>query len=531
MTRKPSGQTLVLFALTLLLLTMLVLMTLSFGSKVKSRMEVQTVADATAYSNAVSAARTMNSIAVMNRVHVAHTVSTIGTLSLISWVTLYMRHAENGARLWLFEMFAFIGGLIWCICPGPCNPPACRACIRGIIETAIAYFLMNREANRVRGILNNDTVLFQNETTPRWLASAQIHADQISMINTYKARTNAGAFTTSYAANGNLRGVTPLTAPSTLNDLETTNAVLDTPAGPSDQPYHASMIVNASRGHPFIPRRTAPSGPFSSWAVKLSFPWVLLAAGWVFSTGSDTGRGYLNDTWVSSITGLPQGHPYGSWAQDWGGTTRNLLIKPYGPMCNIFGPLALAIGLIGRATGNQVKVGPWQHPLVHNVQHSYYTFPPFIDYNPGGTIKDTDDIYAQPKNMSMVSADPTIRQDPWETKGNAGAPGLKFKMSATSGGGSFDMVNEPASHTANMQNAIGSGVTYYSRPGHFTEPPNLFAPYWRSGLTRMTVDRPAAGVGRGAYDADLKTMFNTSGQTEAAAAFDELVRAGYKGFE
>ena len=48
--RRLSGQTLVLFALTLMVMTVMVLMTLSFGAKVKSRMELQTTADTTAGS-------------------------------------------------------------------------------------------------------------------------------------------------------------------------------------------------------------------------------------------------------------------------------------------------------------------------------------------------------------------------------------------------------------------------------------------------------------------------------------------------
>ena len=62
---NARGQNLVLLALSMLLLTFLVLMTLSIGMKAKARMELQTVADATAYSNSVATARTMNSIAVM----------------------------------------------------------------------------------------------------------------------------------------------------------------------------------------------------------------------------------------------------------------------------------------------------------------------------------------------------------------------------------------------------------------------------------------------------------------------------------
>ncbi|ATB34696.1 pilus assembly protein [Cystobacter fuscus] len=83
--RRERGQAMVLFALTLLLLTLMVLMTLGFGMRAKERVEIQMAADAAAYSQAVSVARTFNAIAVMNRAQVAHMVAMAGTQSLISY--------------------------------------------------------------------------------------------------------------------------------------------------------------------------------------------------------------------------------------------------------------------------------------------------------------------------------------------------------------------------------------------------------------------------------------------------------------
>ncbi|RYZ39504.1 MAG: pilus assembly protein, partial [Myxococcaceae bacterium] len=79
------GQALVLFSLTLLLLTLMVLMTLGFGMRAKERVEIQMAADAAAYSQAVSTARTFNAIAVMNRAQIAHMVAMAGTQSMISY--------------------------------------------------------------------------------------------------------------------------------------------------------------------------------------------------------------------------------------------------------------------------------------------------------------------------------------------------------------------------------------------------------------------------------------------------------------
>lgn len=535
---KPSGQTLVLFALTLMLLTLLVLMTLSFGSKVKSRMEVQTVADATAYSNAVATARTMNAISVMNRVNVAHTVSTIGTLSLISWVTLFYQHARNAQTLWMYELLLFIAGaIVWCmpsppsLCPGPACP-SCISCKWGVLDTGVAMFLSMSMANNVRNKLLGDTVVFNQETRPRWLASQALFSNQNLMYTNLLAKLNTptATFAQTYKAQGNMPGVSALPAPASLNKADLDTALKPTAAASDDQPYHAAQMVNASRGHLFMPARACINntcGLAGKWAMKLSWPWVFLAAGWVFTDGAKSGAGYLNLSWADPMTSPPNGHPYGTWAHDWGDHTRVLLLKPFKDDCLGFGIVALAVGLIGLDTATSGGVGPNQHTGIHNVQHSYKTFPPFYDYNATG-VMDKDDLYAVPKNMSMVSADPLVRNDPWESRGSSTAGALKFKLSGTA---SFDMVTEPGLATGGMQNAIGSGVTYYSRPDHYEEPPNLFAPYWRAGLTRMTVDRPQPGAARATYDAKLQAMFSASGQAEAAQTFQELVNAGYKGFE
>ena len=67
-----------LFALTLLLLTVMVCVTLSFGAAVKSKMEAQHTADAAAYSQAVATACSFNSIALLNRAQLSHMVAMAG---------------------------------------------------------------------------------------------------------------------------------------------------------------------------------------------------------------------------------------------------------------------------------------------------------------------------------------------------------------------------------------------------------------------------------------------------------------------
>ena len=88
------GQTMVLFVISLFLLTLMVCLTLSIGMKVREKMEVQAMADAAAYSNAAVTARVYNEIALLSRAQIGHMVSMAGVQSLISWTTAYRANAS-----------------------------------------------------------------------------------------------------------------------------------------------------------------------------------------------------------------------------------------------------------------------------------------------------------------------------------------------------------------------------------------------------------------------------------------------------
>jgi hypothetical protein len=147
------GQTLVLLAMTVLLIALMVLMTLSLGAKVRDRMDLQTVADAAAYSNAIATARTMNSMAVMNRAMIAHTVSTIGAISLISYATLYWEDAAAAKAIFMEQFITLLVGVIFwgilCAIPPPWNPQQpldcarMRACIQCVILVAASLLQMS----------------------------------------------------------------------------------------------------------------------------------------------------------------------------------------------------------------------------------------------------------------------------------------------------------------------------------------------------------------------------------------------------
>lgn len=511
------GQTLVIFALTLLLIVLMVMLTLSLGSKVRSRMDLQTVADAAAYSDAVATARTLNAIAVMNRVQIAHTVSTIGTLSLISWATKYWQHAVTARNIFLTQMAIFAAGVVFHCLPPPARPP-CQPCMLGVARTGASAGLLWLHANRVRNKLRRDTELFRSETMPRWQASLNVFQQQQQMLRTLVSRLDGGrsSHAAKMTAEAKLRGSEPLQTAAQLNSDELSRAVHAETTMKGDQPYHAAQLAMGSRGHPFMPLHSSPSWP---WTRSLTLPWSL-PSGLSWVDGDAEGRGYLNRGWARAPLFAPAyGQPHGTYAHDEGDRTRTILI-PLFKQCSIFAPIATAIGIIGRGTPTS-RVGPWEHPGIHDgAQHSFQTIPPFFDYVPSSLSRQSD-IYGQPKLLTVMSKDLSRKSDPWDL--SVGVELNDFARLETS--------DRPMLGTSSRQLAIGAGITYYSRPDHYAEPPNLFAPYWRASLTRFTVDRPDATDGRGRFDGELRGMLAASGQPEASVAFEALQQAGYLGFQ
>jgi hypothetical protein len=74
------------------------------------------------------------------------------------------------------------------------------------------------------------------------------------------------------------------------------------------------------------------------------------------------------------------------------------------------------------------------------------------------------------------------------------------------------------------QTAMATGIAYYHRAGHWREPPNLFNPFWRAGLTHPGID----AQGRGG---DVPGALNSSNVPWAADTYNQLKAVGYKGFQ
>ncbi len=538
------GQTLVLFALTMLLLVVMVCMTLSMGSKVKERMELQTLADASAYSSAVATARTFNAVAVMNRVQVAHAVSTLGTLSLISWSTLYWKHADNAAKL--FQMMAVpygVNTLVQCLPP---PKPLCGVCSRGLAQTLALAALSTLHANETRSRLRRDTELFAAETLPRWNAAQRIHDAQVELLSRARVRAADGpeGFARQYLAQANLVAPDEVRVQRAGTDVtrrELSDAVLDHASPQSGaEPHEVGHMVMGSRGHPFMRDRDEGSkwdrlfsSDSLSWRAR-----VVFAGGHVFYSSSRNGKAYYDNTFTPS----PSGRPYDPRAHDGqGGRTRTAFvpfdrrirnwIRCASPLPAY--PIAIAIGLMGRGVGiRSAQVSTNEHNGIgHDVQHAFQTFPPFVDFN-GGQVADAQNLHGQPKMVTALSRDYVPGRDVWDLSFNFRfSPEGQGQAQGQGQGSRIDLGAGQQLGGAPRQVAVGSGIVYYHRFQHSTEPPNMFAPYWRAGLSRFSVDRPDPGLpGRFTFDEQTGAFLSNTGATEARGALESLRENGYVGW-
>jgi hypothetical protein len=531
---KSRGQTLVLFSLTLLLLVVMVCMTLSMGAKVKERMELQTLADASAYSSAVATARAFNAVAVMNRVQVAHAVSTLGTLSLISWSTLYWKHADNAATL--FQMMAVpysVNTLIQCLPP---PKPLCGVCARGLAQTLALAVASTLHAENTRDKLRRDHELFASETLPRWNAAERIHEAQVELLSRARVRAGDGpeGFARQYLARAKLVASGEISVQRAGTDVtgrELSEAVLDhASALHGSEPHEIGHIVMGSRGHRFL--RDRSEGPkwdrlFSSDSISLR-SYVVAGGGHVLFNSSRNGKSYYDST----FTDTPSGQPFAPRAHDGqGGRTRTAFVPFDWRIRNWVAcasplpafPIATAIGVLGRDVDfDDAQVSTKRHDGVnHHTRHAIQTFPPFVDFN-GAQVSDEQNLHGQPKVVTALSRDYVSGRDVWD---------LAFNFGFSPEGSRIDLGVGQFAGGAPRQVAVGSGIVYYHRFGHSTEPPNLFAPYWRAGLARFSIDRPEQGVPeRFTFDDRTEAFLSGTGATGARGALESLRANGYTGW-
>jgi hypothetical protein len=524
--RGPGGQTTVLFALTLFLMAVMVILTLSISQRVSDRMELQTAADAAAYSEAVATARTLNSLAVLNRVEVGHTVSVMGTMAILSYVSLYWRHVDNVANLFLKEALIYLAGEGACCggwIPLPCAH-TCGSCKAGRTYHLNGYLHALLHSVLLRSWITSDyPKVYLADTAKRWNAANAIGAAPAGLETTLVANLRRELSATSFAValasktqspQGPVTGANAGVNALSLGKLD--DALYRPDVTRSGEPYLAASIANGSRGHPFISHRT-----HAEWMANLTVPWIV-PYGVAKGKEQGSGNSYLGGLppALPTATSVP---PLDYEASDYGDQTVLFSGAPpfdCGPGVppGVFGAGAYLAGVKGVSASYEgsKEMDTFVHDPFDNNPHAFSPpFPPFWDYNPTH-LADAADLFGQPTQSVLMSrqyasAAPYV----WDLHLDRG----RF----LSGTDSFETAAPPGIPL--QQVAVGKGIVYYNRIDHSAEPPNLFAPYWRAGLSRMSVDWTP-----GSTDPSMLGVLNGI-DPSYADEYSGLSKAGYAGFQ
>lgn len=555
---SPRAQTLVLFALTLLLLCVLVLMTIGIGTKLIEKTDLNHMADTTAYNQAVVVARTFNSISLINRTQVSHMVALAGVQSLISWTGAYrgsvamlrgqfQKQKEGpkdkcdddvgeGASLKTRQDSKKCGcvaevdmtttieipllieeariGAAWDALDEAAGAQARAIRAEAEVMYAEQVYLYQKELMKQVGgqALANDMLNTAKEGQPNPeelevpASSGDVAMRELATIVACASGDSPDGFTAAGGLEGLSAGPKPPPGPCKTK-------------GPN---AHAVWAAMGTRGWAFTTSRGDQVSPFLQRLAAILPPRVSVSMQLV-------GSGYFADNMAHGMATMTNQM---AWADDHisVGATYELA---KGTACSTKGGFnSKGDAWVKSSAGGDEHVWPTVKPnqpgepatlellgdTPASPRHTVgIMWPRFIDYN-ASLLGKPEDSYGQPKNYAMVTRDYSVRRrlQPWEKH---------FKLDFSGEGGTeIDLRgNRAAAPGDTVQAALSSGVSYYHRPGHWKEPPNFFNPMWRATLM-------AADLLDSSSVDDVPRTLAKGGAPDAAKAYNALYRAGYRGY-
>ncbi|RKH52733.1 pilus assembly protein TadG-related protein [Corallococcus llansteffanensis] len=554
--KRPSfqrGQTLVLFVLSMLLLVLMVALTLSFSMKVRERIEVQTVADATAYSNAVATARTFNTIAVINRTEIAHMVASAGAASLLSWVSLYrgeLNAAKFGYGVWLPVYQAFAAAGCPCAWSNGFCARMCQCGLRGSADLGMLMSKLQMEDLRVEAVFQSLDPLVGLQMRLHQIASGALYASALEDYQSLEDKVGDQAF-----ANDILGDITghrsprdagwrvPSAGSVSRDELSDNTMCVGGGAMCNPLPLTVAHLVDAamgSRGFHFVTSRTM----MDYVAHDANLAWVITPPD-IAAVVAGEGTTFFGKPGLQ----YPLFPPYAPavTAEDISQVVYlyNHVAHGGGPPCPLavggslpaFAQVAASGGFAPMPTHiwlGGADPSPFMNhmlaPCLGGVSSCPGVWPPFMDYNltelwPNGEGNN----FGQPKNFAIIQRDrsamPAADQDPWNLA-------FRFRFEGSNpnpNAGRFD--NRTATMAdgtpLGVQTALSTGIAYYHRGSsasfsHWSEPPNLLNPYWRATLVPVDTD-----------NSGLDDAFQALGASSPSSAqmIRELQRVGFQGFQ
>ena len=531
---QPRGQTLVVFALTLLLITLMVCMTLSIGTKVKEKMELETAADAAAYSQAVATARTYNSVAVLNRALMSNMVAMAGVQSLISWSSYYRAVLNETVKAYNKPKKAY-EAVVKAACPtnqAPC--PCAEAAVEaiGLLQQAL-----QKEEKRVDTVFMGKDSAAGLEARALQISTVSDRQNELFVDNLLKKTLSGSLDIASAIATEVSKGnrwsedeVTAVTASQEVNLREQDAKQCDGGDGAACQrrsaahKNHFIWATMGTRGYGFVTGRSGGVGPIEKKLRTIIIPpqtfEVTNRGAGYFADGSDPTHGAKGST----------GNEH-AWGDDHGSVSVEYIpAPPCTPESGNGNPEARV-----RSNDTSGAAGPDQHewsggsdPGDRIANHTMGKctlcpgmWPPHMDYN-WNKLENTTDLWGQPKTYAVLQRDLNKRQ---ATKGDPWNLFFTFKFSKSNSGEEFDNRGLKLSTFKDVDisqaTAISTGMAYYHRVGGgYKEPPNFLNPYWRATLVRGDIDTQGP--------VDVVKVLSEATNKEASKAVEALRDAGYK---
>ena len=518
------GQTMVLFALCLLLMALMVTLTLSMGMKVREKMEVQAVADASAYSNAALTARVYNEIAVMNRAQIGHMVSMAGVQSLVSWSSIYRANATAVVLNYgvITLRYAALASRC-CNFPTSC-PQRCPCALAATLESGITTVqVLMKVMEKFRNFDQLDKAAADQVRNLQGAAS-RIYIAQLVEYGRLMLKLNNQGLARDIVDDAAAGSAFPgeLRAPGSGDSvtLRETGPFVGAVFPIDALNGHHLYAAMGSRGFTFVTSRGGMALPLLNSKIKQEF-----------MPQRDTlrvinqGSGYFADS-MNHGGYLPSGTF--SWADDHGLNT--VRFERALPLCPKYSSVLPTINRLTSTDSGDSSDAHFYFPTLGfdqeppSERHTLGScvrcpgiWPFFVDYNPIRVLQPSDN-WGQPKNYAVIQRDYRVRGDgdPWNLA-------FTFAFNKASPAAFDNRGLKLADGTdISKQTALSAGIAYYHRKGHWKEPPNLLNPYWRATLVPLTVD----SQGRGS---DVGETLEDVGARWAADAWRELDRQGYKG--
>jgi hypothetical protein len=487
MSRYARGQTLVLFSLTLLLLVLMVTLTLSMGMRVKENHELQHLADAAAYSNAVATARVYNNVSLLNRIQVSYWVAMAADQSLISWTSMARAYGGAAQNAYGVIIAANIGP---CAAPSPCNCATIAAATSLIaqINNNLGTRLMAQgeadwesmdqragaESQAIQGIIGG-----LRDESRQLSIDLRSKLDAQHYVNEVIRRARPGM-----PGGGELA--------SRSHGISGREAGGQVAAGGAPGQYgivgnlawnmHMLDAAMGSRLHPFVSGRIqVPSFTSSKVFNGLSGGQVR-----AIPTG---GSGY----WGEGHHQFGETHAEHAWADDHG-TVLSRVTAPGTCGLRTF-PWRASAHVKSTHIDDQADEHVWSRGAEPGTpareDHTMGTCQPFcpsvwVRAMAFAPTNPAADAYGQPKNYAVVERDYARRpKDPWHLDfrfrfspgGNERFENSGQRLSAANGGINISKAG-----------ALGTGMVYYHRKGYWQEFPNMLNPFWRATLVAADID-------------------------------------------